>query len=73
MPCQGSGCLLSACCVPLRLGPLPVVYSYICCQIYYDIQHLHYMNNSNMENWAVSAMCKMPCLLFPINLIILLG
>ena len=31
----------------------------------------NYMNNNNMENWAVSAMCQKPCLLFPINLILL--
>ena len=29
------------------------------------------MNNNNMENWAVSAMCQKPCLLFPICLILL--
>ena len=26
--------------------------------------------NDNMENWAVSAMCQKPRLLFPINLIL---
>ena len=26
----------------------------------------NYMNNNNMEKWAVSAMCHKPCLLFPI-------
>ena len=33
----------------------------------------NYMNNimNNMENWAVSAMCQKPCLLLPINLILL--
>ena len=31
----------------------------------------NYMNNNNMENWAVSDMCQKPCLLFPINLILL--
>ena len=28
-------------------------------------------NNNNMKNWAVSAMCQKPCLLFPISLILL--
>ena len=28
-------------------------------------------NNNNMEKWEVSAMCQKPCLLFPINLILL--
>ena len=26
---------------------------------------------NDMENWVVSAMCQKPCLLFPINLILL--
>ena len=31
---------------------------------------ISYMNNI-MEKWTVSAMCQKPCLLFPINLILL--
>ena len=33
--------------------------------------NMNNMNNNNMEKWAVSAMCQKPCLLFPINLILL--
>ena len=33
----------------------------------------NYMNNNNdnMEKWAVSVMCQKPCLLFPIDIILL--
>ena len=36
-----------------------------------NMNNYNYNNNNNMENWAVSAMCQKPRLLFPINLILL--